>query len=128
MPPPPHPMDRNPSPPIWITMSKALERSIAMVDILSGGQGLLKPWVILCARERRVDTVEWLGRKPCWWDERRSELISGCRMRSRTLKAGQRRKKGRYIVLKSAGLNFKGFGDRGYNSVFSSGGDIAEVE
>ena len=39
----------------------------------SGGKGSLKPWAILCARGRRADTVEWLGRKRCWSDERGSE-------------------------------------------------------
>ena len=58
---------------VYLTLSKALVRSIAMVDKRSGGKGSLKPWAILCARGRRADTVEWLGRKRCWSDERGSE-------------------------------------------------------
>ena len=76
-------------------MSKRLGKSIAMVDVRSGGQGRLKPWAILCARGRRADMVKCLGQKPCWLDERRSELSSGCRRCSRTLTAGQRREIGR---------------------------------
>ena len=75
---------------VWLMMSKALVRSIAMVDARSGGQGTLKPLSILCSRGRRADTVEWLERKPCCLGERGSELSSGCRRRSRTLTAGQR--------------------------------------
>ena len=75
---------------VWLTMSKALVRSIVMVDVWRGGQGRLKPWSILCARGRRADTVGWLGRKPCWLGERGSDFSSGCRRCSRTLPAGQK--------------------------------------
>ena len=74
---------------------KILVRSIAMVDVRGGGQGWLKPWSLLWARGKRADTVEWVGRKPCWLVERGSELSFGCRRRSRTLTAGQRREIGR---------------------------------
>ena len=33
----------------------------------------------------------WLGQKPCWLGERVNELSSGCKRRSKTLTAGQRR-------------------------------------
>ena len=59
---------------VWVNISKALVRSIILVNVWSGGRGWLKPWAILCARGRRVDTLEWLGRKPCWLGERGSEL------------------------------------------------------
>ena len=48
--------------------------------------------------------MEWLGRKLCWFDERGSELSSGCISRSKTLTSGQRREMGRQLVPKSAGL------------------------
>ena len=51
-------------------MLKVFARSIALVNVQSGGQGWLKPWAILCARGRRADTVDWLGRKPCWLGQR----------------------------------------------------------
>ena len=70
---------------VWLTISKALVRSIVLVNVWSGGQGLLKPWVILCARGRMADMVEWVGRKPCWLGERGNELRSGCTWRSKTL-------------------------------------------
>ena len=68
---------------------KSLGKLIAIVNFRSGEQGRLKPWAILCAGGRRADAVEWLERKPCWLSERRSELSSGCRRRSRTLTAVQ---------------------------------------
>jgi len=68
-----------------------LVRSIALADVRSGVPGWLKTWTILCVRSRRADTVEWLGSKPCWFGERRSELSSGCRRCSRTLTAGKRK-------------------------------------
>ena len=49
---------------VWLTISKALVRSIDMVDLRSGGQGRLKPSAISCTRGRKADTVEWLGREP----------------------------------------------------------------
>ena len=51
---------------VWLTMSKALEKSIDMVNVLFGGLGWLKPKATLCARGRRAVVVEWFGRKPCW--------------------------------------------------------------
>ena len=42
---------------VWLTMLKTLVRSIAMVDVRSGGQGRLKPSAILCARGKRADSV-----------------------------------------------------------------------
>ena len=71
---------------VWLAISKALVRSIAMVDVRSGGQGRLKPWAVLYARGRRANTVECLGRKPYWLKERGSELSPGCRRRSSTLR------------------------------------------
>ena len=38
---------------VWLTISKTLEKSIAMVNVWSGRHGWLKPRPILCARERR---------------------------------------------------------------------------
>ena len=75
---------------VWFTMLKALVRSIAMFNVQSGGQGRLMLWAILCARSRRANTVEWLGRKLCWSGGREIELSSGCRY-SKILTAGQRR-------------------------------------
>ena len=43
---------------VWLTMSKALEKLIAIVNVRCGGQGWLKPWVILSARRRRAVSVE----------------------------------------------------------------------
>ena len=55
---------------VWLTMSKVLARSIiVMDDVRSGG---LKHWSILCSRERRVDTVKWLGQKVYWLGDRGS--------------------------------------------------------
>ena len=62
---------------VWLAMLKALEKSITMVNVWSGAQRLLKPCAILCVRGRRTETVEWLGRKSCWLDERGSEFSSG---------------------------------------------------
>ena len=50
---------------VWLTMSKTLVRSIAMVNVQSGGQGRLKPWAISYARYGRV-----VGTKP---------LLFGCK-------------------------------------------------
>ena len=92
---------------VWFTMSKALVRSIAVVDVQSGGQGRLMHWPILCATGSRTDTVEWLGRKPCWLSERRRELSSGCRRLNMTLTAEQRRE------ITSTQISwFAGFGNR----------------
>ena len=49
---------------------------------------------------RRAVNVEWLGRKSCWLGEKGSEFSFGCRRRSRTLAAGQRREIGS-VNLKS---------------------------
>ena len=44
---------------VWLTLSKALVRLIAMVNVRSGVQGWCKPrGAILCVRGRRADTVE----------------------------------------------------------------------
>ena len=75
---------------VWLTISEALVRSIAMVHVQSEKQSRLKPWAILCATGRKVNTVEWLERKPCSLGETGSELSSGCRRRSWTLTVGQR--------------------------------------
>ena len=45
--------------------------------------------------DRRADMVERLGRKPCWLGERGSELSNGCRRRSKTLAARQKKEIGR---------------------------------
>ena len=47
-----------------LTISKALVRSIALVNVREGEQGWLKPRVTLCAIDERTDTVEWLEWKP----------------------------------------------------------------
>ena len=61
---------------VWLTISKALVRSLVLCGV--GGRGRLKPRAILCVRGRRVDTVEWLGSKPYWLGERGSELLKFC--------------------------------------------------
>ena len=80
---------------VWLIMSKALVRSIAMVDVQSRGQSRMSPRTILCAGCSRTDTVEWLGWKSCWLGERENKLSSGCRIRFRTLTAGHRKEMGR---------------------------------
>ena len=55
------------------------------------GNGWLKPWAILCARGMRVETVECLGRKPWWVEERGRKFNSRCSRHTRTLTAGQRK-------------------------------------
>ena len=57
---------------VWLIILKALRKSIAMVHVRYDLQGLFKPCPILCASGRRVETVEWMGPKPCWVDERES--------------------------------------------------------
>ena len=47
---------------VWLTISKTLIRSIAMVNVRSGGQDRLEPGAIFCARGSRVDKVELPGR------------------------------------------------------------------
>ena len=61
---------------VWLTMSKALEGSIPMVSVQNEGEGWLKSWAVyyLCARGRRVETVECLVRKPWWMGETESVL------------------------------------------------------
>ena len=46
-------------------MSKALEKSIAMIEVRRGGRGWLKPETMVWQRGRRAEVVEWRGRKPC---------------------------------------------------------------
>ena len=58
------------------------------------GNGWLKCRAILCARGRSAE-MEWLGRKPFRVGDIGSKFSSGCRTRSRTLKAGWRRDMGR---------------------------------
>ena len=64
-----------------LTISKVLEKLIAMINVQCGrGTGLdewLKPQAIACARRRRAETMEGLGRKPCLVAERGSETSSG---------------------------------------------------
>ena len=55
-------------------MSKTLEKSISMNNVRGLGKGGLKPQAILCARGKRVETVDWLGRKPCLVEERGSRI------------------------------------------------------
>ena len=60
-----------------LTMSNALEKSIAMVNMRCETQGSLEPQAILHSRGMRAATVEWLGRKLCWVDERGSKTSFG---------------------------------------------------
>ena len=46
---------------VWLTLSKALQKSIAMVNVHFGGEGWLKSHSILCARGRRDGShVGWV--------------------------------------------------------------------
>ena len=80
---------------LWLTVSKALDRSIDTATVRRGGHRLLKPVTTWCVRGRRAVVVERVGRKPCCVGERGRELSSGSSKRSRTLTAGQRREMGR---------------------------------
>ena len=63
---------------VWLTMSKALEKSIAMVNVRCEVQGSLKPQAVLYARGRRMEKLEWLGRKPsCGWVKEEVKLVLG---------------------------------------------------
>ena len=94
---------------VWLTMSKALEKSIDMVSVRCGGKGWLKPLATACVRGRSAVVVEWFARKPCCVGETgRAIVSSGRRRRSSTLAAGQRREIGLYPDPELTGL--PGFG------------------
>ena len=55
------------------------------------GTRLIKALSYFIARGRRAVVMEWVVRKPCGLEERESKLGYGCKRRSKTLTAGQRR-------------------------------------
>ena len=89
---------------VWVTMSKAFEKSIAMVTVRCGGLGWLKPVATVCVRGRSAVVVLWFARKPCCVGEIGRELSSGRRSFSKTLTEGHRREMGRYPDPELAGL------------------------
>ena len=89
---------------MWVTVSKALEKSIDTVTVRCGGLGWLKPEATVCVRGKSAVVVLWLARKPCCVGERGRVLSSGRRSRSKTLAEGHRREMGRYPNPELAGL------------------------
>ena len=80
----------------WLTVSKALVRSIATTTVLSTGLRRLRPVVMWEVSSWRAVAVECFFRKPCWWDENGMELeISGRRIASRIFAGGERSEIGR---------------------------------
>ena len=51
---------------VWLTMSKALEKSIDMVSVRCGGLGWLKPEATVCVRGMSAVVVLCRVLKPCW--------------------------------------------------------------
>ena len=50
----------------WLTISKAVVRSLWSTTVLSGGLRLLKLPAITRFRSSSAEVVEWRGLKPCW--------------------------------------------------------------
>ena len=90
---------------LWLTVSKALDRSIDTATVRRGGHRLLKPVTTWYVRGRRAVVV---GRNPCYVGEKGRESSSGSSRRSRTLTTGQRREMGRQLGPSPADL--PGFG------------------
>ena len=68
--------------------------------------------------------MEWLGRKPSWLGERRSELSPGCRSQD----LYSRVKEGDGPVNSTQISWFTRFGNWRCNCVFPNGGNIAVVD
>ena len=80
---------------VWLTMSKALEKSIDMVSVRCGGLGSLKPEATVCVRGMSAVVVLCRVLKPCWVGDIGRVLSWGRSRRSRTLIAGDSREMGR---------------------------------
>ena len=76
-------------------MSKALEKSIAMVSVRCGGLGWLKPEATVCVRGISAVVVLCLDLNPCWVWEMGRVFSWGRRSRSRTFIEGDRSDMGR---------------------------------
>ena len=76
---------------VWGTVSKALEKSIAMATVRGGRRLWLNPEAMVCERGRSEEVVECKLRKPCCesasW---REAVMWGSSRRSSTFTAGQR--------------------------------------
>ena len=72
---------------------------------------------------RADDTVEWLGRNPCWLVDRSEFLVA-----EDVQDLNSRSEEG-YRAITSTQISWStGFGNRGYNCVFPNGGNIAVVD
>ena len=80
---------------VWLTMSKAFEKSIAMVSVRCGGLDLLKPEATVYVRGRSAVVVLCRVLKPCCVGDTGRVFSWGRRRLSKTLTAGERRDMGR---------------------------------